>query len=74
MPATANSAVWEKVTKGRAGRRWDNVVEKVWKGIGGRRENILSMKKFGGFKTGVKERTEKRKRQALERRWKGDNT
>ena len=32
LPAIADRAVWEKVTKGRAGIRWDSVVEKVWKG------------------------------------------
>ena len=32
MPAIADGAVWEKITKGRAGIRWDSVVEKVWKG------------------------------------------
>ena len=31
MPAIADGAVWEKITKGRAGIRWDSVVEKVWK-------------------------------------------
>ena len=29
FPAIADRAVWEKVTKGRAGIRWDSVVEKV---------------------------------------------
>ena len=35
LPAIADRAVWEKVTKGRAGIRWDSVVEKVWKDIRG---------------------------------------
>ena len=36
-------------TKGRAGIRWDSVVEKVWKGIGGNQEEIfLSIEKFAG--------------------------
>ena len=35
LPATADRAVWEKVTKGRAGVRWGSVVEKVLKDIGG---------------------------------------
>ena len=35
LPAIADRDVWEKVTKGRAGIRWDSVVEKVWKYIGG---------------------------------------
>ena len=31
LPAIADRAVWEKITKGRAGIRWDNVVQKIWK-------------------------------------------
>ena len=31
LPAIAVRAVWEKVTKGRAGIRWVSVVEEVWK-------------------------------------------
>ena len=27
LPAIVDRAVWEKVTKGRAGTRWDGVVE-----------------------------------------------
>ena len=50
LPAIAGRAVWEKVTKGRAGIRWDSVVEKVWKDIGGN-EEILSIEKFAGYKT-----------------------
>ena len=47
----ADRAVWERTTKGRAGIRWDNVVEKVWKDLGGDQEEVLSMEKFGGYKT-----------------------
>ena len=43
-----------KVTKGRAGIRWDSVVEKVWKDIGGNQEEILSIETFAGYKTEVK--------------------
>ena len=35
----------------RQGIRWDSVVQEVWKGIGGNQE-ILSIEKFGGEKTG----------------------
>ena len=56
MPAIADGAVWEKVTKGRAGIRWDSVVDKVWKDIGRSQEEMLSVEKFGGYKTEVKER------------------
>ena len=38
LPAIADWAVWEKITKGRAGTRWDRVFEKVWKDIGGSQE------------------------------------
>ena len=41
LPATAARAVWQQVTKGRAGMRWDSVVDKVWKDIGGNQEEIL---------------------------------
>ena len=29
LPAIVDRAVWEKITKGRAGIRWGNVVEKI---------------------------------------------
>ena len=57
MPAIAVRAVWEKVTKGRAGIRWDSVVEKAWKDLVGNQEELLivSIDKFGGYKTQVEE-------------------
>ena len=54
MPAIADRTVWEKVAKGRAGIRWDSVVEKVWKDIEGNQEEILSVEKCAGYKTEVK--------------------
>ena len=48
LPATADRAVWEKATEGRAGTRWDSVVEKVWKVMPGNQEETLSIDKFGG--------------------------
>ena len=48
MPAIADRVVWEKVTKRRAGTRWDSVVEKVWKVMPGNQEETLSIDKFGG--------------------------
>ena len=42
LPAIVDRAVWEKATKGRAGIRWDNVVEKIWKNIRGDQEEVLS--------------------------------
>ena len=65
LPAIADKAVWKKVTKGRAGIRWDSVVEKVWKVIPGNQEEILSIEKFAGYKTEVKERIETRERLTL---------
>ena len=55
MPGIGDRAVWEKVTKGRAGVRWDSVVEKVRKNIGANQEEMLSVEKFAGCKTEVKE-------------------
>ena len=54
LPAIADRAVWEKITKERAGIRWDSVVEKVWKDIEGNQEEILSVEKCAGYKTEVK--------------------
>ena len=65
MLAIADRAVWEKVTKRRAGIRWDRVVEKVWKDVGGNQEEILSIEKFAGYKTEIKEIIEIRERPAL---------
>ena len=61
LPAIAGRAVWEKMTKRRARIRWDNVVEKKWKDFGDR-EEVLSIAKFGGYKTEVEERKEERER------------
>ena len=49
LPAIADRAVWEKVTNGRAGTRWDSVVEKGWKDIRGNQEFILFIGKFAGY-------------------------
>ena len=53
-----------KTTKGRAGIRWDNAVEKTWKGVGDG-EEVLSIENFGGYKTKVKEMIEEMERLAL---------
>ena len=58
LPALADRAVSEKITKGRAGIRWDNVVEKIRKDLGGDQEKVLSIEKFGGFKTEVEKKIE----------------
>ena len=66
-------AVWEKITKGRAGIRWDNVFEKTRKDIPGDRAEVLSTEKFGGYKTEVKRRTEEGDSQALRNKVKEKN-
>ena len=62
LPAIiVDRAAWEKTTRGRAGIRWDNVVDKIWKDLGGDQEEALSTEKFGGCKTEeVIERVEER--------------
>ena len=64
MATIVDRDVWEKVTKGRAGIKWDNVVEKIWKDLGGDQEEVLSIDKFGGYKTEQEGRIEERERQA----------
>ena len=65
LPAIADRAVWEKITKGRAGTRWGKVVERIWKELGGDQEEVLYIEKLGGYKTKVKERTEEKEWSAL---------
>ena len=62
-----------EVTNGGAATRWDIVVNNAWKEIRGNQEQILSMEKFGGHKTEVKEKIERRERLSLKGRWKGKN-
>ena len=62
LPAIVDRAVWEKITKGWAAIRWDDVVEKIWKDLGGNQEEVLFTEKFGGYKTKVKEKTEKKRK------------
>ena len=51
MPAIVDRAVWKKGTKGQTGIRWDKEVEKVWKGIGGNKVEVLSIGESAGYKT-----------------------
>ena len=64
LPAIVDRDVWEKIAEGRAGIRWDSVVETIWKDLEGDQEEVLSLEKFGGYKTKVKERIEERERLA----------
>ena len=54
LPAIVDRAVWEKLTKERAGIRWDNVVETIRKDLGGDQEEVLPIEKFGGYETEIK--------------------
>ena len=55
QPYIADRAVWETTTKGGAGITWENVVERILKGLGADQEDILSVEKFAGYNTKVKE-------------------
>ena len=65
LPTIADRAVWEKVSKGRAGRRWDSVVEEVWKDVGASKEKTLSIETFAGYNLEVKSIIEIRETLAL---------
>ena len=41
LPAIVDKFVWKKRTKGKAGIRWDKVVENIWKEIGGNKKDII---------------------------------
>ena len=56
LPAKVDGAVLEKVTKGRAGIRWDGVVKKVWEDTGGNQEEVISAGAFGRYKEEAEER------------------
>ena len=55
----------ENNQRARAGTRWDDVVEHIWKGLGGDEEEVLSMYNFDGYKAEVKEIIQERERLAL---------
>ena len=54
LPTIAERGVWEKVTTGRAARRWDSVVEEVWKDVGASKEKTPSIETFAGYNLEVK--------------------
>ena len=69
LPAIVERAVWEQITKGRAGMRWEYVVDKIWMDFGGDQEwVVLNIEKFGGYKTEANEIIEEGARQALRNR------
>ena len=53
LPAIVDRFVWEKRMKGKAGIRWDKVVENIWKEIGGNTNEIMSIEDVGEYKTKV---------------------
>ena len=67
LPTVTDRAVWEKVTKGRAGIRWDNVVEKIWKDIRRRkaRRDTAVHEQVCGVQDRVKRKDRKRERLVL---------
>ena len=64
-PAIFDGAVWEKVTKERAGIRWGSVVGMVWKDIEGIQEVVTSAGEVGRHQAEVEENIERRERLAL---------
>ena len=65
MPAIVDRFVWEKRTKGKAGIRWDKVVENIWKEIGGNKNEIMSIEDVGEYKTKVDDMIELREMKLL---------
>ena len=50
LPAVrVDRAVREKVTRRRAGIRWDSVVEKAHNDVGGNQEAMTSVEEFGRY-------------------------
>ena len=69
MPAIVDRFVWEKRTKGKAGIRWDKVVENIWKEIGrNKKEIIMSIEDVGEYKTKVSDMIEIREKKALKQK------
>ena len=54
LPAIADRAIREKITKSRAGEERDNTIEEVWRDLGGSQGGMLSIEKLGGYKTQAK--------------------
>ena len=47
LPAIVDRAVWKKVTKAQP-VRWDNEVERVWREIGGNKDEVQSIGESAG--------------------------
>ena len=65
MAAIVDRYVWKKRTKGKAGIRWDKVLENVWKEIRGNKKEIMSLEDVGEYKTKVGDMIELRERKSL---------
>ena len=65
LQAIVDRCVWKKRTKGKAGIRWDKVVENVWKEIGGNINEIMSIEDVGEYKTKVGDMIELREMKSL---------
>ena len=64
LPATADRAVWKKVTKGQP-VRWDIEVEGIWNEIGGNEDKVLSIGESVQCKATVRGMIEIREKEAL---------
>ena len=65
LSAIVDRFVWKKRTKGKAGIRWDKVVENISKEIGGNKKEIMSIEDGEEYKTKVSDMIELRERKAL---------
>ena len=64
MPAIVDRAMWKKVTKGQP-VRWDKEVERIWQGVGGNKDEVLSTGENAGYKTKVSGVIETKEKGAL---------
>lgn len=55
LPATVDEAVWNKVTNGHAGIRWDSVANKECEDTRRNQDEIISRCECGGYKTKVRD-------------------
>ena len=69
LPALVDRAVWKKVTKGQP-VRWDKEVERVWKEMGGNKDEELSIGERAGYKTKKRDMIDVREKGVL--RYKAD--
>ena len=68
LPAIVDRFVWEKRTKGKAGIRWDRVVENIWKEIGGNKNDLMSIEDVGEYKKKIDEMIALREMKSLKQK------